>query len=299
MTTLIPSSIALVLITYYPRWYNGKLRSVKHTDKIRGDLALESIQKAQKIGYQIVVVDGRSSVSFRRKLSKIDNIQLIKRRSVKRSPSKRQGFKRASKLEGVKVVVSTEAEKVSLVDAIPVLVKPILDNEADIVIPKREEGLFRKTYPRFQYESEIEGNILYNEYLRMYGLLSAGTVELDLFFGPRIFHNDSKIMNLFLRQFYFRIGSHEFRHEILDPEELSNATFFPIILALKHGLRVQSVEIPFSYPALQKENEEIGNRGLFEEKRRSQRLGLLVELMHFINYFGYRRRAKPKHQPAG
>lgn len=130
----------------------------------------------------------------------------------------------------------------------------------------------------------------------MYGLLSAGTAELDLFFGPRIFHNDSKIMNFFLRQFYFRIGSHEFRHEILDPEELSNATFFPIILALKHGLRIQSVEIPFSYPELQKENEEIGNRGLFEEKRRSQRLRLLVELMHFINYFGYRRRTKPKHQ---
>ena len=42
--------------------------------------------------------------------------------------------------------------------------------------------------------------------------------------------------------------------------------------------------LPFVYPKIQKENEEKGARELFLEKRRSQRLGLLVELLHFISY---------------
>lgn len=284
MTSLIPSSITLTLITYYPRWYRGKLQSIKHTDKIRGDLALDFIHKSQKAGYQIVIVDGRSSNSFRRELAGFENVHVINRRNVKRSPSRRQGFKIATKLPGVQVIVVTEPEKISLLENLPALVKPILGGSADIVIPKREPVLFQKTYPGFQFESEKEGNILYNEYLTLFGFLPNKKEELDLFFGPRIFRNERKTLSLFLKHYYFRIGSFEFRHEFLDPEELSNAMFFPIILALKRGLKVKSVEIPFSYPALQKENEESGNRELFEEKRRSQRLGLLVELMHFINY---------------
>lgn len=290
------TSIAIVAITYFPRWYRGKLQSVKHTDKIRGDLALEFARKAAKAGYQLVVVDGKSSKTFRQELAKISGIHTIKRRSAKRSPSRRLGFRYAAKLPNVSVIVATEAEKVSLIEHLQILVTPILNKDADIVIPKRELQLFRKTYPNFQYSSETEGNILYNEYLRSYNFLHKGDEEPDLFFGPRIFRNDKKIVSLFLKHYYFTIGVHEFHHEFLDPEELSNSLFFPIVMALKRGLVVKSIEIPFSYARLQKENEESGNRELFEEKRRAQRLGLLAELMHFINYLENKSRSKLKHK---
>ena len=54
---------------------------------------------------------------------------------------------------------------------------------------------------------------------------------------------------------------------------------------IKKKFRVESVEFSFRYPALQKDNEETGQKELFIEKRRAQRLSLLVDLMHFLSYF--------------
>lgn len=284
-----PSSVAFALITFYPKWYQGKLRSIKHTDKIRGDLALEFMSKAGKLGYRVVVADSQSPKTFRKELLKINDIILIKRRSQKRSPGKRRAIQVASKLEGVKVIILTEAEKVSLMSkGTSLIVKPILENKAEIVVPSREPELFKSTYPKYMYESELEGNRLYNEQLRTQGLLKEKE-SLDMFFGPKAFCNEPRILRLFMKQFIFRIGRISFTHEYFDPEELSNTTFFPIVDALKKKIRVQNVEIPFSYPTLQKDNEETGQRELFIAKRRVQRLGLLVELMHFISFLEHKK----------
>ncbi len=53
-----PSSIAVATSTLYKNWYDGPLQSTDDTDKIRGDLALETIKKAKAKGFQVVVVDG-------------------------------------------------------------------------------------------------------------------------------------------------------------------------------------------------------------------------------------------------
>ena len=42
--------------------------------------------------------------------------------------------------------------------------------------------------------------------------------------------------------------------------------------------------MPFKYPDLQKQNEEKGSRELFLEKRKAQRISLIVELLHFVAY---------------
>lgn len=39
-TRFNPTPLAIAATTSYPKWYRGKLRSIKHTDKVRGDLAL-------------------------------------------------------------------------------------------------------------------------------------------------------------------------------------------------------------------------------------------------------------------
>lgn len=278
-----PKEIAFAIITQYPAWYRGKIRSISHTDKIRGDLALEFIKKSTYLGYQLVVVDGKSSKSFRKDLSKLPNITIIKRKGKKRSPAKRQAFLMASKLTGVKVIIATEPEKVSLVDNVAKLANPILRGEADIVVPKREANLFKETYPYYLYESEIEGNRLFNEQLKLYKLLPEKE-DPDLYFGPRVFRNKPAILSVFNKKFFFQIDSEIFPKEYFDSEEYANTQFFPIVLALKKGFKIQNIEIPFSYPKLQKENESIGARELFEEKRKSQSLGILLLLMHLLNY---------------
>lgn len=279
-----PKSVALVSLTYYPKWYRGPLRSIKHTDKVRGDLCLEFARIAVRSGYKVVLVDGMSTNTFKKDVSEIEGVTLVKRRARKRSPNRRHGITVASKIPGIKAIILTEAEKVSILGSINDLVSPILNNQADVVIPKREEQMFKSSYPDFQYISETEGNHIHNEALRAYGFLSSDDKDLDLFFGPRVFRNDKSILNLFMKRYYIGTKNISFPKEFFDAEEYSNAQFFPVVLALKQKMRIVSVEIPFVYPVTQKKNEEKGESELFIEKRKAQRLGLIVEMLHFLSY---------------
>lgn len=285
MKNFNPQSIGIAVTTYYPKWYQGKLRSIKHTDKVRGDLAIEFAKVCAKEGYNLVIADGNSSKSFKRTISQIKGVIFIKRRSKKRSPSKRMAIKRLSKIPGVKVIILSEPEKISLIkDCLPLLIKPILNKEADIVIPKRNQELFKKTYPDYQYESEVEGNSLYNEILRSHNLLNKEAEDYDMFFGPTVFYNTQKIKNLFMKIHKIPTGKSLKDNIVIDPEEYSNTIFFPVVLALKKKFNVRSVIVPFSYPLTQKNNEEKGQTELFIEKRKNQRLSLLVELLYFLQF---------------
>ena len=87
-----------------------------------------------------------------------------------------------------------------------------------------------------------------------------------------------------MKRYHINTHNLSFPSTYFDLEELSNAQFFPIILALKQRMRVLSVNVPFEYPKIQKENEEKGARELFLEKRKAQRLSLIVEMFHFLSY---------------
>lgn len=280
-----PAKVAFALISYYPKWYRGKLRSIKHTDKIRGDLAIEFFRQASRRGCHVLVVDGKSAKTFKKELAQIVDINIISRKVQKRAPNRRRALRVASSIAGVEVVIFSEAEKVSLVtDCLEKLIKPILTDEADIVVPKRNDSLFKSTHPLYMYESEMEGNRIYNEALRTQGLLPENHEGLDMFFGPRALRNDRKIIALFMRRFRIKVGKFSLPAEFFDTEDYSNPLYFPVILALRKRLRVVSVEIPFSYPTIQKENEDIGVREEFIDKRNLQRLSLILELIHFLSY---------------
>lgn len=293
MKSFDPKEVAFAVITHYPKWYAGGLRSIKNTDKIRGDLAIEFIQKAIKGGYQIVVVDGESTKTFKAEINRFLPKTLINRRVKKRAPSKRQAIKLCAKLPGVKAIIMTEPEKISLItDCLPQIVKPIFEENADIVIPKRQDRLFKHTYPSYMYESEIEGNNLYNEHVKLAGLLPKHLEEMDSFFGPRVIKNDSKVLRLFMLQYKLQVGNHTIYEHLFSPEEYSNVQFFPIVQALRKKMRVVSIEVPFAYPSLQKENENIGERELFIQKRKNQKLSVLLDLMHFLTYFEDRKKSR-------
>ncbi len=279
-----PKSVAFALITYYPLWYQGKLKNISHTDKVRGDLALEFINKAVIENYQVVVVHNKNSKNFRKELLRFKkNLKIIERNSIQSSPAKRQAFIAASKLPGIRVIIATEPEKTSLIDSIPILAKPILENKADIIIAKRNDKLFQKSFPDYMYYLETEGNRLYNKQLKLHNLLSGQDEELDMFFGPRIFANTTTNLELFIRD-YLKIFKDIPQDEIFDPEKYSNTIFFPIVAALKAGLRVKSVEVPFKYPESQKLNESVGARDFFVKKRKNQKLGMLLELTYLLKY---------------
>ncbi len=109
-----PRSIGIAVITYYPKWYRGNLRSIKHTDKVRGDLALDFFRQALKYGYQIVCVDGGSPVNWRKAAGQILVKTFYRKKTNKRAPRKRLSMHIVSKLEGIRVIVITEPEKISL-----------------------------------------------------------------------------------------------------------------------------------------------------------------------------------------
>jgi len=278
-----PSSVGFAIITYYPRWYNGKLRSIKHSDKIRGDLALEFAQKAMAKGVTVVYVDGKSSKSFKNALEEISGLHVIKRRTFGRSSSKRQAITYLTKLPHIKVIILNEPEKISLLtDCLDTIVMPILEDKADIIVPRREDKLFKSSYPLYMYESEIEANRIYNEALRTNGILKEDHHDLDFFFGPRAFKNDKKIVELFKKKYSLKKES--FLAKLYDPDEYSNIQFFPIINDLRKNMRVLDREVAFVYPNIQKENEDVGARAEFVLKRKMQKTSLLIDLMHFLSF---------------
>lgn len=276
--------IALCGSTYYPQWYSGKIQSVAHTDKVRGDLVLEFAKEGVKNGCRVVLVDGGSCPQFLEELSNIKGATLIEELSPKRSPNRRLAISTSSQIPGVKVIILTEPEKVSLItDCLELLAKPILDGSAKIVVAKRNSELFKTTFPNYYFESETEANALYNEYLKSHGLLK-DRENLDIFFSPKALANEPAVLKVFMEKFQLELGGFVVPRDYFDPEEISDTVFFPVVLALKLGLKVVSVEIPFKYPPLQKENEEVGDREFFIAKRRAQRLGLLVDLSHLLGY---------------
>ena len=144
MDNITPSEIALVGITFQPKWYKGRLKSIKHTDKIRGDLILYSTRFAAGVGYRVVLVDGGSAKTFVSELKGIQGIKLFQSKLPHRSPNRRKAIHEASKIQGVKAIVMTEIEKVSFItDCISLSVKMVLNGTADVVVPKRETSLFK------------------------------------------------------------------------------------------------------------------------------------------------------------
>ncbi len=285
--------IAFAVVTSYPKWYKGKLRSINHTEKVRGDLALEFAQKVTQSGYHLVVADKKSAKTFLKELMVTSSVILIRRKADGSGRGKRLAIDKAIKIPGVEVIILCEPEKVSIVTAcMEQFVSPILEGKADIVVPRRDESLFKESYPRYMYDSETEANTIYNETLRSQSILKRSLPDLDFFFGPRAFRNDKKIIALFKKKYTF--SGMSILEKLYSADQYSNVLYFPIVSALKRKFRVIDVIVPFRYPQIQKENEDVGARAVFIQKRSMQRASILVDLMHFLSYLEKRKSSRLK-----
>ena len=279
-----PKSIVIAVTTKYPNWHKGRSLDISNTDKVRGDLGIQTIDAAIRHGYTVVVNDGDSSGEFKDELSK-RGIVVLERIGKSRATARRQLIEYCSHVPQAKVIVRMEPEKVLLVEnCIPQLADPILRDEADVVVPKRRQDLFSSSYPDYMYKSETYANKKYNDILHEFGILPSEEA-FDFFFGPVVFSNKPSILKLFLENFEVRLEKEPVigARKYLDPQDFSNPQILGIVKALYMGIKVKSIEVPFRYPITQKENELI-NKVSFMQKRKRQKWENLDDLVEFIKY---------------
>jgi len=280
-----PNSVAIVSITHYPRWYAGPAE-VSNTDKTRGDIALQGIQQANNLGFRVVIADSpQSSSEFKEQLRSLQNVYLTPRLSSDRVLGWMSGVRKSFELSSVGAFILTQPEKIEPLTegCIEAIARPLVQYEADVVVPKREDNLFRSTYPDYMYRLEHDDNLYINRLLRGYNLLNTNlnNDSLDYFFGVFAFRNDPKVLTKIFSEYKF-IGKREGagKHISLDTSWLA------VFEALRYNMKVSSVEIPFSYPSEQKRNEEDPMTILdFLKKRYAQRRAIILELVHYIRGF--------------
>lgn len=261
----------------------GTNRDLADTDGIRGDLALNALNKTLSRGVRIVAADGGSSEGFLHALEslKARGLTLINSPAEGLAPQRRIAFEKASVLDGGKVIIYTQPEK-DLTDVLEVMAQPILDGTAQIVLPRRNPELFQETWPEYMRDSEIRVNKTYNRLLRRNGLLQE---DLDWFFGPVAISNDTEIVSLFLKIYRLKEPIRSRIDAEPDPEKHSGSHYFPIIEALWLGKVVQSVEIPYRYPSIQRGNEMSDKaKARFMQRRAEDASAYPLELIHFIEY---------------
>jgi hypothetical protein len=200
------------------------------------------------------------------------------------SPERQEGFQIASQLKSVKYIVWLEPEKVDMVRLVPDLVKPLVNNEADISLPSRNIESF-DSYPSYQADFERRSNELWNNFLKSRGLLDE-SVNQDAWFGPRAFKNNKTTLSFFLQQFQFQKRPDVKLDALLNPNAYANAIFFPLISALKKGKRIANIEMElgkeYKHPEIQTQIEQDSPE--FQRKRQMQQRQLIVLEKHFLDY---------------
>lgn len=203
----------------------------KTVDEIRATLALRTIRKAVSCGYPIVVVDSGSPVELRNKFV-AEGATLFDEKIKGIGPSRRQAMTAASKLANNDgCIIWTEPEKHTLIPELYKTVEPVFRKEADLVIPQR---ISLASYPKEQEYAERIGNLTFY-YLTGH--------ELDLWFGPRV--TNQRALQHFL----------EYKGDYGDRWD---SIFIPILRAVAADLKVISIEVNYTHPAEQT-NEESGD----------------------------------------
>lgn len=287
----IPTGSGVVLTTNflyreYKPTKEGEQRDIADTDGIRGDLALESLNKALSLGVRVVASDGGSSPDFLSALEIFTDrgLTLVRSGAPQRGPQRRKAFETATLLPDGRVIVYTQPEKVSLVNHLVEISRPILEGNADIVIPKRNPELFEQSYPDYMRESELRVNKTYN-WLTHKAKLLGKDQSLDWFFGPVVFRNDPEIVALFLKRYELKGVIRSRAGAKLDPEMHSDGHYFPIIEALFLNKHVASVEVPFVYPPMQRANEMSPEKiEDFKRRRLLDGAAYRLEALHFLAY---------------
>ena len=205
---------------------------------MRAGLALRMAREARKHGYKLIAVDGGSPMEFIAALEGF-GATLHPQKGKGLGPAHRQLFTLAAEDAGEDGIVDwVEAEKWPLVAELWGINRPILDNEADLVMPGRTEVAWA-SYPPAQMHQEKFCNLVMKSMFP--------TIDADWFWGP------------------FAANQAAIRHFIEYDGEGYNGRSVPKIHAIAAGLRITGVTVNYLHPPEQT-REETGN--LFYDLRR-------------------------------
>jgi len=220
------------------------------SDKLRAAIAKRTFSKAKELGYLVIAIDGGSHSDF---------INEIKSLGVKVSPQKEKGlgnsrtqaFKEAYET-GKEIIIWTEPEKESFITEIEKVILPLLENKADIIIPRRKS---LSTYPLAQQYIESFGNAFWKELT---------SIDLDIWGGMRAFKRE------LCRYFLDYKGEYGNKWEIL---------LVPIMNMIIDKKRIASIEIDYIHPREQTRVEEHNLE--FYKKRVEQLNNLTIPLEEY------------------
>lgn len=208
-------------------------------DVCKAKLALDTIEVAIDLGYQIIVVDGGSPDEFLQESERY-GANIFKQESPGMGNAKRQAIKEAQ-LTDKPIIALTDLEKEDYINQISLTAYPLLQGVADLVVPQR---ISLETYPIVQSLFEERGNELWKKL--------TGT-DLDIWFGPRTF--------LSYMSDYFLVYNGEYG-------DLWDSFFIPVFNAILDGKKVIGVEVDYTHPEKQT-NVEQGDID-FDRKRLRQ-----------------------------
>lgn len=219
-------------------WYNLN----KELDRIRYQTSKNSVERAINAGYSVFIVDGGSPNEV------IDTYQDFGA-TVLNQEKRGMGNGRRQVIEagynfGKEYMIWMEIEKESFVSQIYKTLLPIVNGEADIIVPERAS---MESYPREQQLSERIARFFFEDLTGE---------DLDCFIGPRVFRRD--------QAHYFT----DYKTKYCQDEEYGDnweVIFMPLLKAIHEGKKVKGVKIDYTHPATQTQFEE-GNIELFGKR---------------------------------
>ncbi|KAL1518463.1 hypothetical protein AB1Y20_002755 [Prymnesium parvum] len=226
--------LIVICPTFYPR-----------LDDARCQLGLESCRRAKALGIPLLLVDA-SPPEVREALAEAGAEVREQSRKGKKGTALRECVELAlAMVPDDGIICYQELEKVEMIALQREVCGHMLRSGADICVPRREDSLFRRSYPVEQWHSENFANL----YLDALGS-AVGLPTLDWTFGPVAFRAT--------------MAHHWLRCE----GELWDAQIVPYINAAIEGARVEGVQVSYSHPAQMKREEE--SLPVWSEKRLMQ-----------------------------
>ena len=168
-----PTQMVIISPTFFPA-----------VDDVRCQLGLQAVRKAKSLGIPILLVDA-SPAPVRAALEEAGAVVRPQTRAGKKGAALRECVESALEqfqLQPEGVLCYQELEKVEMIPLQAEVAAFMLRSGTDVCVPKREDGLFRATYPVEQYHSEHFANLHLDALGRPVGLPA-----LDWTFGPVAF----------------------------------------------------------------------------------------------------------------
>lgn len=308
-----PEEIYILSPVFQPNWYPGEVdfeNKGSLSDKIRGDLILKNIEKADELGYSVVIVysanENPDFIEAMKNMAEIENKESKKNKIIIKgqeiegySQARREAIWAARQpMNGCEVMVMLELEK-PMIEHIPEMVLPVIKGCADITITDRQiissgelsneaesvdENL--RGLPRYQARSEKKFSKWLNSFLKEEGMVPSDFQEID-WMGNRAWKNDSILNQMALVRYGVKAEGVDAN---IRPDHLSAALFFPLVETLyknviadrNGGKKIKLVSVPIDYhhPSIQSELEN--NDLNFIKKRDTQREMLTKEMIEYV-----------------